>query len=160
MGVRALDALRPALPPTAEERRALEIQIARVDSARRGLVRGKGRTAGRRNAAAKLEPEIYRAPTAAPSTRVDLDTASLEEIEKLPWIGPVLAQRIVANRDRCGAFGSLDALKRVSGIGDRTAARLAPYVTFSKTPRPLSAAPLPECQRTAGRTVTVRHGRT
>jgi competence protein ComEA len=67
---------------------------------------------------------------------VDLDRASAAEIERLPGIGPVLARRVVANRDSLGPFGSLKALERVKGIGPATAKRLAPYVTFSLSPRP------------------------
>jgi competence protein ComEA len=49
----------------------------------------------------------------------------------LPRIGPSLAKRIVANRDSLGAFGSLDGLTRVKGIGVATRKLLQPLVTFS-----------------------------
>jgi DNA uptake protein ComE-like DNA-binding protein len=65
---------------------------------------------------------------------IDLDRASAREIERLPWIGPALARRIVANRDSLGAFGSLDALERVKGLGPATRKRLASRVTFSTDP--------------------------
>jgi competence protein ComEA len=66
---------------------------------------------------------------------VDLDTAPESLLITLPGIGPALAQRIVKDRERAGAFGALPALTRVAGIGEKTAARLAPHVTFSGTPR-------------------------
>jgi competence protein ComEA len=63
--------------------------------------------------------------------KLDLDRASAEEIDHLPRVGPALARRIVASRDSFGAFGSLEALKRVKGMGAGTLEQLAPLVTFS-----------------------------
>src|SRR5829696_6058951 len=65
---------------------------------------------------------------------VDLDRATEREIEALPRIGPAIARRIVASRDSLGAFGSLEGLGRVRGIGPATRKRLAPLVTFSGRP--------------------------
>jgi hypothetical protein len=65
---------------------------------------------------------------------VDLDRATQGEIERLPWIGPALARRIVANRDSFGSFGSLESLGRVKGVGQATRNRLAALVTFSGGP--------------------------
>lgn len=67
----------------------------------------------------------------APSSPIDLDTATQEQIESLPRIGPAFAKRIVANRDSLGPFASLEGLKRVKGMGKATLAQLAPLVTFS-----------------------------
>jgi competence protein ComEA len=72
---------------------------------------------------------------------VDLDAADAAAIERLPRIGPTLARRIVADRDTHGAFGSLAALARVRGIGPGVSKSVAPHVTFSGTPRPMSAEP-------------------
>jgi len=65
---------------------------------------------------------------------VDLDRAAEREIDALPWVGPALARRIVANRDSFGPFGSIEALGRVKGVGAATRKRLAPLVTFSGSP--------------------------
>jgi DNA uptake protein ComE-like DNA-binding protein len=65
---------------------------------------------------------------------IDLDRASEQEIDRLPRVGPVLAHRIVANRDSFGPFGSIAGLRRVKGVGAATADRLAPLVTFSGRP--------------------------
>ncbi|MBX3173592.1 MAG: helix-hairpin-helix domain-containing protein [Gemmatimonadaceae bacterium] len=65
-----------------------------------------------------------------------MDRAGIEELDRLPGIGPALAARIIANRDSAGAYGSLEALQQVKGIGPALAAKLAPYVTFSGLPRP------------------------
>jgi competence protein ComEA len=69
---------------------------------------------------------------------VDLDLATRAEIEALPWIGPVLAARIVADRDSLGPFGSLQGFQRVRGVGPGMARRLEGRVTFSQTPRHFS----------------------
>ncbi len=51
---------------------------------------------------------------------VNINTASAEELDSLPGIGPVLAERILAYREQIGTFTSLEQLKEVSGIGDKT----------------------------------------
>jgi competence protein ComEA len=75
-------------------------------------------------------------PDVVPPVRVDMDVASAAEIEGLPRIGPTLARRIVADREANGPFGSLEELTRVKGIGPTIARTIAPYVTFTLTPRP------------------------
>ncbi len=51
--------------------------------------------------------------------RVNLNTADARRLEELPGIGPTLAGRIVAYRDKHGGFRSVDELKKVSGIGNK-----------------------------------------
>jgi competence protein ComEA len=48
---------------------------------------------------------------------VHLNTATLEELDTLPGVGPVTAQKILDYREEHGAFGSVDELDAVSGIG-------------------------------------------
>jgi competence protein ComEA len=60
---------------------------------------------------------------------VDLNSASAQELDALPGIGPVLAQRIVAHRDEQGPFRSVDQLDDVPGIGPTIFAELAELVT-------------------------------
>ena len=69
-----------------------------------------------------------------PHPVIDLDRASEQEIDVLPRVGPAIARRIVANRDSFGPFGSLEALRRVKGMGPATLERLSPLVTFSGRP--------------------------
>jgi competence protein ComEA len=67
----------------------------------------------------------------APSTSlVNLNTATAEQLDTLPGVGPVTAQKILEWRAAHGAFSSVDELLEVDGIGDKTLADLAPLVTF------------------------------
>ncbi len=68
--------------------------------------------------------------------KIDVDVADAAALEGLPRIGPVMAKRIVADRDSLGPFGSLKELQRVKGVGPSLARALSPYVTFSLRPRP------------------------
>jgi competence protein ComEA len=65
----------------------------------------------------------------APGAPVDLNSATLEQLDALPGIGPVLAQRILEWRAAHGRFTSVDELGEVSGIGEATLAELRPAVT-------------------------------
>jgi len=60
---------------------------------------------------------------------IDLNTATVAELDALPGVGPVLAQRIVAYREQHGGFRSVDELKDVTGIGEATFVELEPRVT-------------------------------
>jgi competence protein ComEA len=69
------------------------------------------------------------AGTPAPAGPVNLNTASAAELERLPGIGPALAGRIVADRERNGPFQRVEDLARVPGIGPAIVARVRPLVT-------------------------------
>ena len=60
---------------------------------------------------------------------VNLNTASQAELEELPGVGPVLAQRILDWRAQHGRFTTVDELGEVSGVGEKTFAQLQPKVT-------------------------------
>jgi competence protein ComEA len=67
---------------------------------------------------------------AASAGRVNLNTAGAADLDALPGIGPVLAQRIVEHRTRHGPFRTVDQLDDVPGIGPAIAAELAELVTL------------------------------
>jgi competence protein ComEA len=60
---------------------------------------------------------------------VDLNTASVEQLQTLPGIGPALAQRIVRHRDEVGPFRAPGDLRDVSGIGEKRFQDLADLIT-------------------------------
>jgi competence protein ComEA len=66
--------------------------------------------------------------SASPGQPVDLNIATLEQLDGLPGVGPVLAQRIIDWRTAHNRFSSVDELTEVSGIGERTLADLRPLV--------------------------------
>ncbi len=61
---------------------------------------------------------------AAPAAPVSLNTATVDQLDTLPGVGPVLAQHIIAYRTQHGGFRSVDELREVNGIGDRRFADL------------------------------------
>jgi competence ComEA-like helix-hairpin-helix protein len=69
---------------------------------------------------------------------VDLNTAGPRELTRLPGIGPELASRIIAEREKNGPYASLLDFQRVRGIGPKKAAMLAGWVSFSRTDIPAS----------------------
>lgn len=67
----------------------------------------------------------------APGERIDVDRADVITLTRLPRIGPALAQRILAWRERHGPFGGLERLDSVPGIGPKMLDALRPHVSFS-----------------------------
>ncbi len=65
---------------------------------------------------------------AGPAAVVSLGTATAEQLETLPGVGPVLAQHIIDYRTEHGGYRSVDELREVNGIGDRRFADLRPLV--------------------------------
>ena len=67
--------------------------------------------------------------TGATGSLININTASESELEELPGIGPVLAQRILDYRTQHGPFPTVDALDDVSGIGPATMSELESLIT-------------------------------
>ncbi len=62
---------------------------------------------------------------------VFINTANLDEFKQLPGIGPVKAERIIQYRQAKGYFSSIDELKKVKGIGDKTIQKLKPFLKIN-----------------------------
>jgi comEA protein len=85
---------------------------------------------------AQAKPQASAAQT-APSIVVDLSSATLQELTKLPGIGPSRAQAILDLRTRMGGFKKVDDLMRVKGIGRKTFRKLEPMLRLgAQPPRP------------------------
>jgi competence protein ComEA len=65
----------------------------------------------------------------APSGKVNINTASVEQLAALPGIGEKLAARIVEQRQKSGGFRSVQELMTVKGIGEKNLARLESQLT-------------------------------
>lgn len=82
-------------------------------------------------AVAPTVPGTPGAPSgpAAAGGLIDLNTATVEQLDALPGVGSVLAGRIVAYRTQHGGFRSVDQLREVNGIGEAKFADLRPLVS-------------------------------
>ncbi len=81
------------------------------------------------NSASRASRSAPKTAAAAPQFPVNLNTATAEQLEAIPGIGPVLAQRIIEYRQMHGRFQSVDDLLEVHGIGAKRLENMRPYVT-------------------------------
>lgn len=80
-----------------------------------------------------VEPTVVQAaPNAESGGLVDLNRATIAELDALPGIGMTLAGRIVASRENEGPFQSVNDLSRVEGLGPSVLAKIAPLVTVGQ----------------------------
>lgn len=70
----------------------------------------------------------------AASAMVNLNTASLAQLETLPGVGRTIAERIVEYRERNGGFKRAEDLMNVRGVGEQSFLRLRPLVTVGAPP--------------------------
>jgi competence ComEA-like helix-hairpin-helix protein len=80
---------------------------------------------------AQRDSAMHEARPLAPGELVDADVAAPAELARLPRVGLALAKVMVADRQAKGAFGNLEGLDRVPGIGPGLLRALAPHLTFS-----------------------------
>ena len=62
---------------------------------------------------------------------VNINTASAEQLQLLPRVGPALASRIIEYRETNGPFASIEEIVAVKGIGESAFRRLEPYLATS-----------------------------
>lgn len=65
----------------------------------------------------------------ASQQKVNINTASLEELQRLPRVGPQIAQRIIDYRKEHGNFKRIEDIMKVRGIGERTFNQLKDLIT-------------------------------
>ena len=64
-----------------------------------------------------------------PAKKININSASVQELQKLPQIGAVVAQRIVDYRGKNGKFTKIEEIMKVKGIGEKTFLKLKPLIT-------------------------------
>ena len=62
---------------------------------------------------------------------ISLNRADKTELEKLPGVGPITAERIIAYRIENGSFQSIEELTKVKGVGEKTFQKLEPYLKLN-----------------------------
>ena len=82
--------------------------------------------------ASRLMPEYAIRLPEPTQPRVNVNTADIRALSSLPGIGPALAERIIAARERFGDFCYPEDLLTVSGIGEKTLARLNGLICFEE----------------------------
>ena len=115
-GSRIDDAIASAGGPTAKAQLEAVNLAAPVADGEQVVVPGRG--------AAGIAAAAAPAAGSSPSAPLDLNSATLEQLESLPGIGPVTAQKILDYRQQHGAFHTFDELQGVPGIGPAHMAQL------------------------------------
>jgi competence ComEA-like helix-hairpin-helix protein len=81
---------------------------------------------------------VAQAQKQPPAKPIDLNLANVKELQELPGVGPVTAQRIIDLREKSGRFHRVEDLLAVRGISQKKLDALRPYVTVSAPPPPAS----------------------
>jgi competence protein ComEA len=123
-GARVDDALRRAGGPRRHADLTVVNLAAKLEDGRQVLVPQRGVAAAA--APATASPG---ASAAAPTQPVNLNTATLEQLDTLDGVGPGIAKRIVDYRRQHGGFNRVEELGEVPGIGAKRLATLTPLVT-------------------------------
>ena len=98
----------------------------------------------------------FAAPAkAAPAGKVNLNTATVEQLTTVPGVGPKLAARIVEQRQKSGSFKSVQEIVSVKGIGEKNLVKLQTYLTWVSPPTP---PPTADNRNQAGVRERPRHG--
>lgn len=75
----------------------------------------------------------FAASAKAPAGKVNLNTATVEQLTTVPGVGPKLAARIVEQRQKSGSFKSVQEILTVKGIGEKNLAKIQTYLTVGES---------------------------
>ena len=81
----------------------------------------------------------FAAAKPAPAGKVNINTATVEQLTTLPGVGPKLAARIVEHRQKAGGFKSAQELMNVRGIGEKNFEKIQGYLTVGEPGRSASS---------------------
>ena len=82
---------------------------------------------------------VAQAQKQPPAKPVDINLANVKELQELPGVGPVTAQRIIDMRQKSGRFKRVEDLLAIRGISQKKLDAMRPYVTVSAAIPPASA---------------------
>jgi competence ComEA-like helix-hairpin-helix protein len=85
-------------------------------------------------------PAILGAKKKPPLKPVNINTATSEELQQVPGIGPATAEKILQMRKSYGAFKSVDDLLAIRGLGPKRLEKMRKYLTVGKPPQAKSGA--------------------
>ena len=71
---------------------------------------------------------VKRGGEVHPLGSVNINRATQAELEVLPGIGPVMAERIIQFRSQAGGFKAIEEIKNVKGVGEKTFERIKPFI--------------------------------
>ena len=127
-GARIDDAVREAGGPTRRADLSAVNLAAKVEDGRQVLVPERAPRVAAGAAPGPASGSASASGSAAPGQPLNLNTATLEQLDTLAGIGPATAQKILDFRDENGGFASVDELAQVPGIGEKRLASLREQV--------------------------------
>ncbi len=79
------------------------------------------------------DSQTSHTPTTGPTEpvgdgKININTATIEQLDMLPGIGGVIAQRIIDYRDKNGPFAAIEDIMKVSGIGEKKFEQIKDYI--------------------------------
>jgi competence ComEA-like helix-hairpin-helix protein len=92
-------------------------------------------------------PAVVAANKKPPAKPININSASSEELQQVPGIGPVTADKILQMRKSYGAFKSVDDLLAIRGIGKKRLEKMRKYLTVSKSAAVSKAVACPGCAK-------------
>lgn len=89
---------------------------------------GKGKSGRIKDEGGRMKDEGRSGKEQGGAGKLDLNSATAEDLEELPEVGPVMARAILTYRERNGGFRGVEDLRKVSGVGEKTLGAIAPFV--------------------------------